>query len=116
MRLAHDLPGDTRKRWRWVDLHPGASFLTEYGGSPVLIGAEPIPLPCRLVGGLDEVVAIQRRRVHAGDLQGAASTNLADELPCWEEPKWSAPTAPETSQVLAQAGALDFPNQRPRPA
>jgi hypothetical protein len=47
------------KRWRRIDLLPG-TLLTEYGGSPVLIGAEAVTFPCRFV--------LQRRRVHAGDL------------------------------------------------
>jgi hypothetical protein len=34
-------------------------LLTEYGGSPMLIGAEAITLPCRLVGSLYDVVAAQ---------------------------------------------------------
>jgi len=59
MRVAHNHPGDALKRWRWVDLHPGVSLLTEYGGSPMLIGAEAITLPGRLVASPYDAVAVQ---------------------------------------------------------
>jgi hypothetical protein len=70
---AHDPPCDPQKRWRRIDLLPGTSLLTEYSGSPVLVRAEAVTFPCRFVGSFDEGVALQRRRVHAGDLHGAAS-------------------------------------------
>ena len=46
---AHDPPCEPRKRWRRIDLLPKTSVLPEYGGSPMLIGAGAVPLPCRLL-------------------------------------------------------------------
>jgi hypothetical protein len=112
---AHDPPCEPRKRWRRIDLLPKTSVLPEYGGSPMLIGAEAVPLPCRLVGSLYEVVAVQRRRVHAGDLHhnaGPRRSLFAREVPVYCASRKASAIVAAVRQVAAPAAK---PKSQPRP-